>query len=128
MENQGFSGEATSLALSLSSCSKGVKLFSSYISKQSTRVSTRLVFCLHFSLFRRHFFALLTLRVACGDGFFLEELSLPLIKAIYRSFPFFSFLTYIAGLVALPFKRGVGVVFEDPHLRLMFQLVESGVP
>ena len=31
----------------------------------------------------------------------------------------FLFFTYFAGFVALPF-RGVGVGFEEPHLRLMF--------
>ena len=39
----------------------------------------------------------------------------------------FIFSASLDGFVALP-SRGVGVSFEEPHLRLMFWFVESGFP
>ena len=41
------------------------------------------------------------------------------------AFPSIAFLRVFPGFIARPF-RGVGVGFEEPHLRLMFQLVEPG--
>ena len=46
--------------------------------------------------------------------FFVDDFFLPLEATL----PFILF-SYFAGFVALPF-RGVGVGFEEPHLRLMF--------
>ena len=76
-----------------------------------SRVIFLLVFDIHFSLFHKsssppppHVAG--DMAMAFVDDLFL--LGLPLI-----------FVPYFASFVALPF-RGVGVGFEDPHLRLMF--------
>ena len=42
-------------------------------------------------------------------------------------FPSISLLRLFSGFIAKPF-RGVGVGFEEPHLRLMFWLVQPGFP
>ena len=43
------------------------------------------------------------------------------------AFPLITFLRVFPGFIAKTF-RGVGVGFEEPHLRLMFKLVEPGLP
>ena len=42
-------------------------------------------------------------------------------------FPSITLLRVFPGFIAKPF-RGMGVGFEEPHLRLMFWLVEPGLP
>ena len=70
-------------------------------------------FHIHFSLFH----AAPSPPPVAGDMamVFLDD-SFLLLKA---GSSFHLFFTHCAGLVALPF-RGVGVSFEEPHLRLMF--------
>ena len=46
---------------------------------------------------------------------------------IVSTFPSITFLRVFPGFIAKPF-RGVGVGFEEPHLRLMLELVEPGFP
>ena len=46
---------------------------------------------------------------------------------IVSAFPSITFLRVFPGFAARLF-RGVGVVFEESHLRLMFYLVEPGFP
>ena len=47
---------------------------------------------------------------------------------IMSAFPsILTFLRVFPGYIAKPF-RGVGVGFEEPHLRLMFWFVEPGFP
>ena len=56
----------------------------------------------------------------------LTILPFPIGKA-FLSLSLSRFFTYLVGFVASPF-RGVGVGFEEPHLRLMLWFVESGFP
>ena len=46
---------------------------------------------------------------------------------VVSAFPSITFLRVFPGFIAKPF-RGVGVGFEEPHLRLMLELVEPGFP
>ena len=46
---------------------------------------------------------------------------------IVSAFPSIAFLRVFPGFIARPF-RGVGVGFEEPHLRFMVELVEPGFP
>ena len=43
------------------------------------------------------------------------------------AFPSITFLRVFPGFITKP-VRGMGVGFEEPHLRLMFQLVQPGFP
>ena len=52
-------------------------------------------------------------------------MAMTFVDAFFRSSFFFH--VYFAGFVALPF-RGGRVGFEEPHLRLMVQFVESEFP
>ena len=67
-----------------------------------------------FSLFRRHVFAPLPLPIDMAVVF-IDVFSPFRIGLLY--FPFY--LAFLVGFVASPF-RGVGVGFEEPHLRHMF--------
>ena len=64
-----------------------------------------------------------------NDVGFIDVLSLPLTGMLSLLFipAYFSFLASLNGVVNLTY-RGVGMGFEEPHLRLMSWLVGSGFP
>ena len=93
------------------------------LDRTHTWTQVRLAFWASLWLISRNFLAPPPLRKIC------RWLSLSIYSSPLRlGLPFFLFhLASIVGFVALPF-RGVGVGFEEPRLRLVVQLVDSGFP